>query len=684
MVGKKEKIYYKKSIITFDIETTSYIENVKLKNGKEKQMKHAFMYIGAIYNNGVISKYRKWEDFISYFDSLSSLCSKNERYIIWVHNLSFEFQFMKDWIKFSDVFARKAHNVIKCVYKKIEFRDTLALSNCKLEKLAINEKLPVQKATGDLDYSLTRHQSSRLDSVEENYVDLDVIIVAEYIKKKVKEYGSLQEIPMTSTGEVRYLFRKELGKNLKNIHNLSVLYSAQTKELQNLLIDIYAGAYTHANYQIIGKEMYDVLCVDISSSYPYQMVSKKYPTIWLGIKDEKYLVEELFAKYPPEDYAIACRCTFTNLRAKHVHSILSKHKSSRLDLNSLIEDNGRVNSCDVIEFACNEIDILNILDFYDFDNIEIREIYVSKKQYLPKELVSILLKLFQMKTSLKGIEEEVENYMRSKSRISGVYGTCVFNILDSGIYFDNECDTKFIKEEKDFSDFKKYCNNPKQYLWYSIGVWVTSYAKRQILEPIKKLSENALYSDTDSVKYQGYSRYKKMWSHLDAKYKTQFYDAMRYHNFKKEQYEFYDKNGKQYFMGVFEKEPTYKRFKALGSKRYLVEYENGKMSSTVAGAPKDLVNHLGKTNDEKFKNFSNYFTLKNCKLCHTYTEEDTYRIITDYEGKSDIVHIKSGVCLMPADFSMNWSDTFIEFLLGKIELEDKDIYRYFIGQKHFK
>ena len=680
----KDKIRYKKSIITFDIETTSYVEDVKLKNGKKKQIKHAFMYIGAIYNNGVISKYRKWEDFISYFDSLSSLCSKNERYIIWVHNLSFEFQFMKDWIKFSDVFARKAHNVIRCTYKNIEFRDTLALSNCKLERLAINEKLPVQKASGDLDYSLIRHQSSRLDPKEENYLDLDVIIVAEYIKKKVKEYGSLQEIPMTSTGEVRYLFRKELGKNLKKIHDLSVLYSAQTKELQNLLIDIYAGAYTHANYQIIGKEMYDVFCVDISSSYPYQMVSKKYPTIWIGIKEDLYTIEKLFAKYPVEEYAIACRCTFTNLRAKHVHSILSKHKSSRLDLKSLIEDNGRVNFCSKIEYACNEIDLQNITEFYDFDDIEIRDIYVSKKQYLPKELVAIILKLFQMKTNLKGIEEEIENYMRSKIWINGVYGTCVFNILDAGIFFDNECDKKFIKSEKTFSDFKKYCNNPLQYLWYSIGVWVTSYAKRQILEPIRHLSENALYSDTDSVKYQGYSRYKKMWKHLNAKYKTEFYDAMRYHNFIKEEYSFFDKNKKEHFMGVFEEERPYKRFKSLGSKRYLVEYYNGEMASTVAGAPKDLVNHLGKTNDEKFKNFSNYFTLKNCKLCHKYTEEDTYRIITDYQGKSDIVHIKSGVCLTPADFSMNWDDTFIEFLLGKIELDDKDIYRYFLNKKHFK
>ena len=34
----REEIYYKKSIITFDIETTSYIENVKLENGKRNKL----------------------------------------------------------------------------------------------------------------------------------------------------------------------------------------------------------------------------------------------------------------------------------------------------------------------------------------------------------------------------------------------------------------------------------------------------------------------------------------------------------------------------------------------------------------------------------------------------------------------------------------------------------------------
>ena len=85
---------------------------------------------------------------------------------------------------------------------------------------------------------------------------------------------------MTSTGEVRYLFRKELGQNLKKIHSLVEAYSAPTMECQNLLIDAYSGAYTHANYQIIDQIVYDLGCRDISSSYPFQMVARKFPTIW--------------------------------------------------------------------------------------------------------------------------------------------------------------------------------------------------------------------------------------------------------------------------------------------------------------------------------------------------------------------------------------------------------------------
>lgn len=685
------KVKYRQSIITFDIETTSMVEykNVKHRDGtvtQEVDRKHAFMYLCDFCNEGVHFTYRTWEDAIKYLDSLSSQLDKNERYIIWVHNLSFEFQFMKGFMKIVDVFCRKAHNVLKCVYKNIEFRDTLALSNCKLERLAENEKLPVKKMVGDLDYSLIRHQNTPISDKEMQYQWNDTEIVYYYIEKKAREYGRLENIPLTSTGEVRALFRKELGtEGLRKMHSLVTLYSAHSMELQNLLIQTYAGAYTHCNYQAINSVLENLFCKDIGSSYPFQMVSKKYPTIWYKLKEELSL-EQILEKYSQLDYAICCEATFLNIRSKHCHSIISHHKCIKIT-DDYIEDNGRVVSASILKMAVNEIDLLNILDFYDFSDVIIENVYVSKKEYLPKELVQIVLKLFKAKTELKDIEEEVENYMRSKQRINGVYGSAVFNILDSGTYFDEESNCKFIKGEKTWADFKEYTGNPNQYLWYSIGVWVTSYARRQILTPIKKMSENAIYCDTDSVKHKSRKskkKYDRLWYKLNAQCRREFIDAMNFHNIPPVDWTFIDKHGVEHFMGIFEDEKPYKRFKSLGSKRYLVEYYDGKMSSTVAGAPKTLWKALGETNDERFENFTNGFVLPDCKLTHTYVEEETEKFIPDYLGNLAIVDMRSGVCLTSADFSMNLSDTFYEFLLGKVDLGDRDIYRYFGGQKKFE
>lgn len=684
--SKSNKYIYKQSIISFDTETTSYVEyhNEGKKKIKMVPKKFAWMYCWAICNNGCIIEGRTWDEFKDYCDSLNRLCKSNERYIIWVHNLSFEFQFMKDFMKLTEVFARKSHNVLRCVYGNIEFRDTLALSNCKLEKLAENEKLSVKKLVGDLDYSLIRHHKTPITEKEWEYVHNDVLIVYEYIKKKLKEYTRVENIPMTSTGEVRYLFRKKLGtEGLKKMNAMVQLYSASSIELQNLLIETYAGAYTHANYQIIGQTLYDLKCTDIASSYPYQMVSKKYPTMWFKINDEKFeTIEELFAKYNFNDYAVVCRVKFINIRSKHCHSIISQHKCSKISEDAII-DNGRVNFASYLEVCCNDVDLLNNMDFYDFDLIDFEDIYVAKKEYLPKEIVKIILDLFKAKTELKDVPEEEENYMRSKARINGVYGTSVFNILASGICFDEEHNMGFIKEEQTFKDFLKYIHNRNQYLWYSIGVWVTSYAKRQVLTPIKKMSENAVYSDTDSVKYMNGHRYEKFMKNLNSKYLTEFYDAMKYHGFNESEYTFIDKYGKKHFMGIFEEEKPYNRFKALGSKRYLVEHYDGSMKSTVAGAPKNLWKHLGETNDERFENFTNGFSLPDCKLTHTYTEGKTLKIIYDYLGEPAVVDIRSGVCLTPADFSMNMSDEFLKFLTGKLDLDGKDIYQYFIGQQKY-
>lgn len=692
-MAKKQKIKYFNDVITFDTETTSIVDYKKVthRDGEittEVDKKFAFAYVmdfcrficGTPYH----TTYRTWEEVVGYLDLLSNSCQQPYRYVVWVHNLSFEFQFMKDWMKLTEVFARKSHNVIRCVYKNIEFRDTLALSNCKLERLAKNENLPVKKLVGDLDYNLIRHYATPLSSEEMQYVYHDTEIVGYYVIKKIKEYGNISNIPMTSTGEVRYLFRSELSTTLPKIHDLAVKYTAQTMELQNLLVSIYSGAYTHCNYQAIDQTLHHLSCKDIASSYPYQMVARKYPTIWFKLqrKDESN-IEHLFERYNPDDYAWAMTVHIFGLKAKHCHNILSLHKAKEISIEREI-DNGRVAIADYACYDMNETDFLNFLDFYNFDHIDIENVYVSKKEYLPKELVSVILKLFQQKTSLKGVDGQEENYMRSKNRINGVYGSSVFNFMNSGVYFDEETNYKFGKDEKSFADYKKYMANPNQYLWYSIGVWVTSYARRQILTPIKHMSENAIYCDTDSVKYKCGKRYEHYWSVVNNQIKTEFLSAMTFHKFNEEEYRFFDKDGKEYFMGIFETEAPYKRFKSLGSKRYLVEYYDGHLSSTVAGAPKNLWQYLGNDNDTAFRNFTNNFKLEDCKLTHTYTEGKILRCITDYLGNCVVQEIRSGVCLTPADFSMNLDADFFDFLCGRIEFENKDIYQYFIGQTEFK
>lgn len=702
--NKSKVLKYRSDIISFDTETTSYVTYKKVthRNGTttmEVDKKYAWAYVMDFdrYTCGMHfhTSFRIWEDVKKYLDTLSATCPEGIRYVIWVHNLSFEFQFMKDWLELTEVFARKSHNVLRCVYKNIEFRDTLALSNCKLEKLAKNEHLSVEKKVGDLDYDKIRTKDTVITDEEWGYIYADTEIVSEYVAKKIKEYDSIANIPMTSTGEVRYLFINELSttKTLESVHNLAVKYTAQTMELQNLLISTYSGAYTHCNYLWIDQTLHNLRCKDIASSYPFQMVARKYPTIWFKLKDG-VTFDELLEKYPPEDYAWVFHMRVKNVIAKHCHNILSLHKAKSISSDKII-DNGRIVSCQQLEFDMNEIDFANFIDFYNFDeeSLEMWDLHVSRKEYLPKPIVSVILKLFKQKTELKNVKGEEENYMRSKNRINGVYGSSVFNILNSGFFFDELSNMKFIREEKTWADFMKYTNNPKQYLWYSIGVWVTSYARRQILKPIKKMSENAVYCDTDSIKYLHYKRYERYWSVVNNSLKELFNDAMKFHGFKEDEYRFFtapyvDDDGVQHeseekFMGIFEEEEPYRHFKSLGSKRYLVELYNGKVQSTVAGAPKNLWEHLGKTNAEKFQNFKNNFVLKDCKLCHTYTEGRTFMCIIDYTGHCAVQEVRSGVCLTKTDFSMNLTDEFFNFLNGKIEFEDKDIYRYFLGQQEF-
>lgn len=143
-------------IFTFDIETTSLIRyegkfypaifyDSLTDEEKEKCESFSYMYIWQFGINEEIYFGRTWDELKVFLNEIDIQC--NFKKICYVHNLGFEFQFMRNAFTFKKVFARKQRHVMKFELEdfEFEFRCSLTLSNVKLSKLSEVYHLPVKK-----------------------------------------------------------------------------------------------------------------------------------------------------------------------------------------------------------------------------------------------------------------------------------------------------------------------------------------------------------------------------------------------------------------------------------------------------------------------------------------------------------------------------------------------------------
>lgn len=175
IVGKKKK--HDNTIYTFDIETSSIIildgkiyPAINYKDLNEKEQKecsfYSFMYIWMFSINDVVYFGRTWKEFQSFIKKLDDYAPKEK--IVHVHNLSFEFQFIKSYFNFEDVIARKSHHVMQCTLSdyNIIFRCTKYMTNLALKNIPKTYGLNISKKVGDLDYSLIRTNITELTEAE--------------------------------------------------------------------------------------------------------------------------------------------------------------------------------------------------------------------------------------------------------------------------------------------------------------------------------------------------------------------------------------------------------------------------------------------------------------------------------------------------------------------------------------
>jgi len=275
------KLKYYNVPCSFDIETTSFYSN---------NQKTAIMYEWSFGIFGVVIIGRTWEQFTSMLKKLREILDLNleKRLIIYVHNLSFEFGFFQKYFEWEKVFAVKSKTPVYCLMDNgFEFRCSYLLSGYSLAKLADQlQSVTIKKLVGDLDYSLLRHNKTRLTYDELCYCINDVKIVMAYIMEKIMQDGGLSKIPLTKTGYVRNYCRnncfyepdKPRKESFKRLHYKEMLSSMKlSADEYDQLKRAFQGGFTHANAFFADKIIEDVTSFDFTSSYPTVMIAEQFP-----------------------------------------------------------------------------------------------------------------------------------------------------------------------------------------------------------------------------------------------------------------------------------------------------------------------------------------------------------------------------------------------------------------------
>src|SRR5699024_571641 len=229
-VKNNKKLTYYNIECSFDIETNSTYH---------KGEKVAFMYIWAFGIADLKIYGRTWEEFQSLMELISVIfeLEKDKRILCYIHNFSFEFQFMRKYFEWTEVFAISERKPIKALTNLgIEFRDSYILSGFSLAKTAENlSSHSIEKMTGDLDYSLLRTKDTPLSEEEMKYVENDIVIILYYINEQIEQYGDLHKVPLTNTGRVRkYVERNCYYTNTNHRKSSRGKYHRYRKLMQSL------------------------------------------------------------------------------------------------------------------------------------------------------------------------------------------------------------------------------------------------------------------------------------------------------------------------------------------------------------------------------------------------------------------------------------------------------------------
>lgn len=674
-------------IITFDIETSSaWLDDGKIR-AYEKGISE------KVWNRMIpLSIPYKWQISIEEevihgrdmkeFKEFLTVFPKNTHFIIWVHNLSWEFHFMLNYIQdWKSVFARNAHKPIYAIpeeFPNIEFRCSMMLTHMSLD--AWGKVLGFEKLHS-LDYNVIRTPLTPLTDEEMEYCQRDCEVVYVGIKKFRDKYKHVKSIPLTQTGQVRKEVKKRVRRDKRTLYKVIRLLP-EDATMYRIYHKIFMGGFTHSNYALTGWTIREDGGGpagdhrDFASSYPYSMMLFGYPV--------SPFTRDIFEREKCFKFCYILHLRLTDVRAKSFNHYLSSSKCE--NLRGGVYDNGRLIEAESMDVWITEVDLDIIEETYDF-KVEILDCWRARKGYLPKVIIEYLLDLYENKTSLKGVTDEElpgaeDLYAESKQFINSVFGMSVTDLIQDEVKLQNGEWSVQYQTEKDVNDYLddlKLHNKGRTFMAYQWGPYITAIARRNLFSCIlgKDLSASGhpqlapsndaetIYCDTDSIFMRGSADFEWYDKLCDEKLQK----MCSWYSIDFERTRPKDRKGIPHPLGHFTEEQKFSEFITLGAKRYCYRgAEDGKLVLTVSGVNKAAVTVL-KDNIENFTNGLNFDKDHPDvrKMLHTYISNQPPLIWKEGEADEwDSSSITYSINLRPTGYKLTMTDEYLDL----IDLED--------------
>lgn len=579
--GGRKKTLYKNMVCAFDIECSTL-----------RRPLQSFMYIWQWqFGPDITVIGRTWEQFLKLCAELSTYCGEHEKWVVFIHNASYEFQFISGVYHFTpeEVFAVDFRKVLKfTMMDHLEFRCSYIHSNMSLDQFTRKMGAEHLKLSGEeFDYSKIRYPWTELTPRELEYCANDVIGLVEALTNEMsRDNDSLYTLPLTSTGYVR----RDVRTSMRTFNKTNLGRQLPGWDIYRMLRQGFRGGDVHANRYYTGSIIRGVKGADRSSSYPACQCNDPFPVgRWfveenvsaermnelINIRNKAAIME--IAIYGPirlkDPTWGAPYLTLDKCRNK----IFPKDERGR-ELWGC-KDNGRILFAEYLETTVTDVDLRIILREYDFEGMHIIKMAYSTYGKLPQQFTDPIKKYYEAKTSLKGVDGREWEYMKSKNKLNAIFGMSVQDPVKDMILFTYGGEQGgFQFEGKDPRELLDESNR-KAFSAYSWGVWTTAWARYHLHKMMWIIQETPgcefIYCDTDSVKYTG---------DLDL----DLYNKEMKKQSRKNKAVASDPKGKKHYMGVFEFEGEYREFITLGAKKYAcIKEGSDKIELTLAGVDKE-------------------------------------------------------------------------------------------------